>query len=169
MNYFELFGIPVQLVVDKDLIKKRYFELSRQSHPDYFVNADDKAQANALEASALLNKALKTLSNRESTIAYVLQEKGLLEEHEKYTLDPDFLMGMLELNEALAEAAMDDDAGAKEQLSQKLAAAEKEIYEPVETIITNYQEGVTTQEELLQVKDYYYKKKYLERLRQQLK
>jgi molecular chaperone HscB len=45
---------------------------------------------------------------------------------------------------------------------------EKELYEPVQNIIENYKEGITTQKELLQVKDYYFKKKYLQRLYQQL-
>lgn len=156
-------------MVDKSVVKKKYLELSKQTHPDYFVNAGEKEQQKALEASALLNKGLKTLSNRESTIAYVLEQKGLLAENEKYTLDPDFLMEMMELNEAFADAAFDDDTTIREQLQLRLENTEKEIYEPVEAIITNYKEGVTSEEELLQVKDYYFKKKYLERLRQQLK
>lgn len=169
MNYFELFNIPMQLITDKNLVKKRYLELSKQTHPDYFVNANAKDQENALEASALLNKGLKTLSNREATIAYVLELKGLLTENEKFTLDPEFLMEMMELNEAFADAALEDDAAVKQQLQQRLEYTEKEIYEPVEKIITNYKEYSTSKEELLQVKDYYFKKKYLERLRQQLK
>ena len=36
----------------------------------------------------------------------------------------------------------------------------------LKNIIENYKEGVTTEEELLQVKEYYFKKKYLERLQQ---
>jgi molecular chaperone HscB len=34
----------------------------------------------------------------------------------------------------------------------------------VEAIITNYQEGITTEKELLQVKEYYFKKKYLDKI-----
>src|SRR4051812_617708 len=103
MNYFELFGLPVSLRADRNAVKKRYLELSRQSHPDYFVNNSAAEQENALEASALLNKALKTLYNPDQTIRYVLKEKGLVEEEEKYSLDPEFLMEMLEVNEELAE------------------------------------------------------------------
>ena len=35
-------------------------------------------------------------------------------------------------------------------------------------IIEGYSEGVTTEEDLLRVKEYYYKKKYLDRIRHQL-
>ena len=33
MNYFELFGLPVQLKVDKDRVRKKYLELSRAITP----------------------------------------------------------------------------------------------------------------------------------------
>ena len=99
MNYFELFGLPVQLKVDKESLRKKYFELSRQSHPDYFVQTDGVEQEQVLEASALLNKAFKTFSNPDETIKYVLQQKGLLEEEEKYNLPAPFLMQMMDINE----------------------------------------------------------------------
>jgi len=167
-NYFELFDIPVQLKVDKGAVKKKYFELSRQFHPDYFINNDDAAQQQALEESAKLNKALKTFNSVDETIAYVLTLKGLLIENEKYELPPDFLMEMMELNEAVADAAFDDDGSARQGILQQVEKAEKEIYEPVQNIIADYQEGVTTEKELLQVKDYYFKKKYILRLKHQL-
>ena len=38
------------------------------------------------------------------------------------------------------------------------------IYENVALVIKNYKEGVSSEEELLPVKDYYYRKKYLQRI-----
>lgn len=163
-----MFGIPVSLAPDKDLVRRKYMELSRQHHPDYFVNSGAEEQQEALENSALLNKAFRTLSNGDQTIRYVLTLKGLLEEEEKYELPPSFLMEMMEVNEALAEAAMDEDPSQKIKIQQQLFQIEKELYEPVQDIIENYQEGVTSKEALLQVKDYYFKKKYLVRLSEQL-
>jgi molecular chaperone HscB len=164
MNYFELFEIPVSLQVDKALVRRKYFELSKKYHPDYFVNTTSEDQQNALEVSALLNKGLKTFSNLDETICYVLKLKGVLEEEEKYQLSPDFLIEMMEINEELADA----DENSPGPIVQKLMNIEKELYEPVQNIIENYKEGITTQKELLQVKDYYFKKKYLQRLYQQL-
>jgi molecular chaperone HscB len=167
MNYFELFQIPVQLKVDKNEIRKKFFELSRASHPDYFVNNPSGEQQTALESSALLNKAFKTFSNADETIKYVLEQKGLLETDEKYALPPSFLMEMMELNEELAEAQT-GDAAASAKLEAQIKQLQNELYEPVAGIIENYQEGVTTEKELLQVKEYYFKKKYLLRLQHQL-
>ena len=56
----------------------------------------------------------------------------------------------------------------KISMQKQLTDLENEIYEPVKSIIQNYKEGITSKEELLQVKDYYFKKKYLHRLSHQL-
>lgn len=165
MNYFELFEIPVQLRVDTPVLKQKFFALSRQFHPDYFAGAGQEEQSDALEKSAILNKAWKTFQNPDATIKYVLAEKGLLEEEEKYELPPSFLMEVLEINESL----MDAEANAGPGLTTKIEGLEKDMYEPVKNIIEDYREGITTEKELLQVKEYYYKKKYLDRIRRQLR
>lgn len=165
MNYFELFELPVLLKPDKNVVRKKYLELSKKNHPDFFATAGPEDQQNALEAFASLNKAIKTFNNEDETMRYVLQLKGLLEDEEKYRLAPDFLMQMMEVNEEMAE--IKDDTATKMKLQQQLNGLQKEIYEPVAHIIENYQEGVTSKEELLQVKDYYFKKKYIDRLRHQ--
>jgi len=120
-----------------------------------------------LQISAQLNKAFKTLLQEDDTIKYVLQLKGLLEEEEKYDLPPAFLMEVLELNEQLMD--LDDDAELKGKIKIVINNLQTTIYEPVKEIIENYQEGITTEKELLQVKEYYYKKKYLNRIIEQLK
>ena len=166
MNYFELFEIPVKLEINSRDLSQKFFELSRKYHPDYFINKSGEEQTDALEKSALLNKAYRSFQNPDETIKYVLQLKGLLEEEEKYQLPPDFLMEVLEINEQLMNA--EDDPGVKSNLQLAIGNMQNEIYGPVQKIIENYEEGVTTEKELLQVKEYYYKKKYLDRLKREL-
>ena len=166
VNYFELFEIPVQLKVDKQTITGKFFELSRKHHPDYFVNQPEEARSEALERSSQLNKAFKTFQSTDETIKYVLQWKGLLEEDEKYQLPPGFLMEVLEINEQLMDA--EEDPELRSGLQFEIGNLQSEIYEPVKEIIEHYREGVTTEKELLQVKEYYYKKKYLDRIKRQL-
>lgn len=156
MNYFELFEIPVQLKVDNSSLSHKYFELSRKYHPDYFVSKEVEAQAESLEKSALLNKAYKTFQNPDETISYVLQLKGLREEEEKFELPPDFLMEVLEINEQIMDTG--DDPELKNRIQSRVENLQTEIYEPVKEIVERYQEGITSEKELLQVKDYYYKK-----------
>jgi len=166
MNYFEIFGLPVQLKVDKAELPKKFFELSRKFHPDFYANSTPSEQHRSLEITANLNKAFKTFQNPDDTIKYVLQLKGLLEEEEKYQLPPDFLMEVLEINEKLMDAEGDSDL--KLNLQSAIDSLQSEIYAPVKEVIEDYQDGVTTEKELLQVKEYYYKKKYLHRIQQQL-
>lgn len=164
MTYFEIFGIPVRLKVAPAELSARFFALSREFHPDFHARAEEATREEMLEKSAMLNKAWKTFQSPGETIKYVLQLKGLLEEEEKYALAPDFLMEVMEINEAL----MDPEEADTEALGKRIETLQTEIYEPVQQVVENYQEGITSEKELLQVKDYYYQKKYLDRIKQQL-
>lgn len=161
MNYFELFEIPIQLQVDSQALRSTFMQLSRRYHPDFFTNETPEAQEEALEKSALVNKAWKIFQHPDETIAYVLQLKGLIVDNEKYQLDPDFLMEMMEINEAISE----QDEEQQSTLRARLQALEEQIYAPVSDIIAQYQDGQTSEAELLKVKEYYFQKKYLERIR----
>jgi molecular chaperone HscB len=147
MNYFELFELPVSIQIDKTKLAQKYFELQKKYHPDFFAKATEHEQAEALEISSQLNKALKIFKNENQTIKYVLQLKQLLEDEEKYQLPPAFLMEMMELNEELNE-------GSAEEIEQ----FESELYKEVQPIIENYNDASITTADLLKLKDYYYKK-----------
>ncbi|MBC7888597.1 MAG: Fe-S protein assembly co-chaperone HscB [Ferruginibacter sp.] len=157
MNYFELFDLPVSLLTDRLALAKKYFELQKQYHPDFYTQADEAEQKEALERSSLVNKALKVLQQPDQTIQYVLQLKGLLTENEPYKLPPAFLMEMMELNEKLA---------AEDTVTFKLevAAVEKELYVEVKDTIEKYNDTGISTEKLLKLKEYYFKKKYLQRI-----
>jgi len=153
MNYFELFNIPVSVTVDKTSLAKKYFELQKKFHPDFFAQEDEVTQEDALEKTSELNKAFKIFKDRDATIQYLLKIKGLLQEEEKYPLPPDFLMEVMELNENLSE----DSAVA-------IADFEKDIYAAVSNIIEHYNDATASTQDLLRLKEYYYKKKYLQRI-----
>jgi molecular chaperone HscB len=91
MNYFELYEMPISLLPDQQQVKQKFYELSRKYHPDFYTRENDNEQAEALEISSQVNRAFKVFSNKDETIKYVLQLKGLLEEEEKFNLPPTFL------------------------------------------------------------------------------
>ena len=164
MNYFELFDIPIRLSVDKTAITGRYYALSRQYHPDFHTRATNTDQEAMLQQSSLVNKAYKTLLNHDETLKYVLQLKGLLHEEEKYDLDPEFLGAMMEINEVLMELSAESQTEKLEEVELQVKDLIKKIYAAVAPIVEQYQEGITSEKELLQVKEYYYRKKYLQRI-----
>jgi len=157
MNYFELFGLPQAPSVDKTVLAKKYFELQKQSHPDFFSNATEAEKEQALEQSAAINKAFNIFQNEERTIEYFLQQVGLIETDEKYQLPPEFLMEMMELNEAMTEEAGD-------AVEKRVGAYEDELWKDIKPVIGNYEAGKTDESSLLKLKAYYYKKKYLKRI-----
>jgi molecular chaperone HscB len=153
MNYFELFDMPVSLSPDPRLLMERYLLLQKKYHPDFFTQADDESREHALQMSSTINKAIKTLRNPDALLAYVLGLKGIITPDEKYNLPPDFLMEVMELNEEL-----------NEQTPAAVARLEAEIYAPVAKWINQYQHQTIPDAALLELKDYYYKKKYLQRI-----
>ncbi len=157
MNYFELFEIPVRILVDKPAITKKYVELQKKYHPDFFVQENQAIQEEALEKSSAINKAMKIFKNTDATLKYVLELKGMVEEEEKYPLPADFLMEVMELNENLSENS-----------KAAIEAFENDIYADVKQLIENYDDNKVSGEQLLKLKDYYYKKKYLQRILERL-
>lgn len=148
MNYFELFNIPVSFQPDYNELKAAYNLLIKEK------GADD----------AHLNKAYHVLQQENATIRYILHLKGLLGSDESEDLEPQFQLDVMDLNEELMELELDEN---KEQLinvEQKANRLLLKIYEDVAPVIEHYREGVTTEEELLQVKDYYCQKKYVQRI-----
>ena len=164
MNYFELYEMPVSFQVDQGMLKKKYYDLSRQFHPDFFTSSPDEEQAGILEKASQVNKGYKVLQNPDETIKYVLQLKGLLQEEEKFELDPQFLMEVMDINEELMELEMDENQEQLMNVEQKANRLMLKIYEDVAPVMAGYQNGVTTEEEMLQVKDFYFQQKYLQRI-----
>jgi molecular chaperone HscB len=163
MNYFELYCIAPSFTIDTAAVRKKFYELSRTHHPDFNGGGTATEQQEVLEKSAMINEAYKTLLNKDLLIKYILTSKGLLQEEEKYNLPPDFLMEVMDLNEQVMEL----DKGDTTAVAALMATAknlETELYEAIEPVMDNYSESTSTEKELLQVKDYYFKKKYLDRI-----
>ncbi|CAN5203123.1 co-chaperone HscB [soil metagenome] len=160
MNYFELFEMPVSFKINKQLLPLKYFELQKKYHPDFYTMASDEEQSEVLELSSMVNKAFKTFSDEDETIRYVLQLKSILKENDKYDLPPDFLMEMMDLNEAL----LHEDTESLTSTEKAVKNVEEQIYAPVKTIIDNPNGTEVTDGDLNIIKDYYFKKKYLRRI-----
>ena len=63
MNYFELYDIPVSLKTDKREISKKYFELQKKYHPDFFSQSEEQEQSEMLEKSSMINNGYKIFQN----------------------------------------------------------------------------------------------------------
>lgn len=167
MYYFELFDLPVSLKVDKAALLKKYYQLSKQFHPDNFSLQDAEAQEKALQMSAQINKAKTILDDSYKRLAYILQEKKIIEEDEKYQLSPMFLGEMMDINEQLMELEMDENVEAKQKIKMDIDSISAELQQKVDFYyeLDNLEADAI---DFMPLKDYYYKLKYLNRILERL-
>ncbi len=122
-NHFELFGLPARFAVDAAALEARYRELQREAHPDRVAgrgdanaSAGDAGVRLAMQASARVNEAYRTLSDPVARGRYLLALAGVDALDETDTSLPlDFLEAQLERREAAAAA---QDAGDVDALSR---------------------------------------------------
>ena len=76
-DYFTFLGVPRKLHLDSADLERRFRELSRQFHPDFFYNADSVERRASLERSSYLNDAYRTIRDPLSRVEYLLQLEGL--------------------------------------------------------------------------------------------
>lgn len=165
-NFFELFNIPVSFHPNQDLVKKTYYELSRTHHPDRLAQ-NGVSVTDTLQFAANINNAYNTLRNADATMAYILKLHDLMTDEAKYKLPPDFLMEMMDLNELISDLQPNDEKAlqaAKTAIEQHLILWE----EQVKPLTNKYDAGEQTQEVLLKIKDYYFRKKYLLRINERI-
>ena len=75
IDYFTFFDLPLSFIIDEKVLKKKYYENSRKYHPDFFTQADEVGQEEALMLSTFNNNAYSTLSDIDKRIKYILQIK----------------------------------------------------------------------------------------------
>ncbi len=165
-------------------VKSKFYELSRLYHPDRFAQAGGHERSNALKVSAMNNEAYNTLRNSDATMAYILKLHNLLEDEEKYTLPNTFLMEMMDLNEALSDFESTVRVSPAEprvspvdppetsdayQMAVNALNEQMELWDDATKLLTaRFEKGDKSNELLLQIKDQYFRKKYLLRIKERI-
>jgi molecular chaperone HscB len=170
VNYFKLYDLPLSFQIDSALVKKKFYELSKRYHPDFYVNESDEKQAEILELSTLNNKAYQILSDPLKRIEYVLSLNNMLADGDKYVLPQDFLMDMMDVNEALMEMEFDHDKLKLAELSGQIDAMEMTLFDELKSSTDEFDAkiGEDADNILLMIKDIWYRQKYLLRIRESL-
>jgi molecular chaperone HscB len=108
MDHFEVFGLPRRLGIDLAQLQRKFYELSRQSHPDFHQAAPPERRAEILEASARLNAAYRALRDPIARIEYLVRLEEGRDTKEgaavKPKAPPELLEEMFEIQEALQAA-----------------------------------------------------------------
>jgi molecular chaperone HscB len=142
-DFFQVFGLERKLAIDGAALQRRFYELSRQWHPDFHGSASPDAQARALEESARVNAAYRALRDPLARVEYLIRlEEGRVTKEGatiKPKAPPALLAEMFEIQEALEEAKagpLDDAAratltGQREGLEARMAETEARIVGPL--------------------------------------
>ncbi|WP_207531614.1 Fe-S protein assembly co-chaperone HscB [Desertivirga arenae] len=171
MNYFEFYELPEAFHVDEAQVKRKFYSLSKEFHPDFYVNDTPEKQQEILELSTQNNKAFQVLSKPEKRLEYILQLHKQIAEGDKYQLPQEFLMEMMEVNEELMELEFDPNAEALEKLQRQVLSIEEELLLELDSCTTRYDKEEKQSEKelfLLKIKDLYYRQKYLLRIKESL-
>lgn len=165
MNYFEFYGLPISFRLDESALRRTYLERSRQYHPDFHTLADEAEQARVLDLSTLNNEAFKTLSDPDKRMQYVLKIRGLIEEGEsQQALSQDFLMEMMDINESMMELEFDFDAERLKRTRHAVEALDQSLLQDIQSILDSWTAESGVEADLLRVRDYFFKKRYLLRI-----
>jgi len=135
-DYFTFFGLPRKLTIDLADLERRFRDLSRQFHPDYFYNATVVERLASLERSSYLNDAYRVLRQPIDRVEYLLKLEGLAPAGRQQSgadasrLEPGLLEEVFELNEELDAIRRARAAGASpDEVARRLEAAAR----PIET------------------------------------
>jgi molecular chaperone HscB len=169
MTHFEFYGIPVALTVDESIVRRTYLLNSKKYHPDFHTQSNELAQAEMLERATQNNEAFKILSDPDKRIRYVLEVKGLLgAENENPSLPQDFLMEMMDINEALMELDFDFDTDRYSNTLISVQNLENELDKGIKPIVSRWTETSGSEADLINVREFYFKKRYLLRIKENL-
>ena len=105
-DYFQFLGVPRRLNLEIADLEKRFRELSRKFHPDYYYNASPTERLASLERSSYLNDAYRALRNPVSRIEHLLAIEGVpppKTEAGTAKVPPGLLEEVFALNEELDE------------------------------------------------------------------
>ncbi len=167
-NYFDFFDLPPAVEIDESLLRKRFLLNSKRFHPDFHTLETTEAQQHALEMASLNNEAWLVLSDFDRRIKHLLQLQDALPEEGQQKLPQDFLMEVMELNEALMEAELNPEPHAIQQLKATVEDLEQNCQQALNQALEGGVVYPLSAQQLEALKNFYLKKRYLLRIRENL-
>jgi len=170
-NFYEFFGLAPKLRLDLELLQKRFYELSRQWHPDHFGRKSASEQAEALDATAVLNDGYRTLRDPVKRAEYLLTEEGFpIGEQRSKDVPPELLEEVFELNIMLEELKSGDDS-ARPQLEtakENFLKLRADVDGEVDRLFTRYDaaepRSETAKQALHEIRGVLNRRRYIENL-----
>ena len=128
-DYFTVMGLPRKLQIDVRVLEPVFHALSRRFHPDVYRMASSRERLIALENSAVLNQAYRTLRDPFERAAYLSQLEAGRSTETTAAPPADLFEEILEIQELLGEyrfSEEEDQPGLRSALEEKQAAMQAE-------------------------------------------
>jgi molecular chaperone HscB len=165
-DYYQLLGIPRSLNLSLEALQQRYYELSRQLHPDRFMQKPEAERQKALDMSSALNDAYRTLKDPVKRAQYLLALEGF-ESGEQRSKDvpPELLEEVFELNMALEEMRGGDDSARPqlEQADKNFSGMLAEADQQIQALSGEY-DAAQSRDVLGQIRNVLNRRKYIQNL-----
>ncbi|HET6371557.1 MAG TPA: Fe-S protein assembly co-chaperone HscB, partial [Nitrospiria bacterium] len=128
MDYFEILGLPNKMRLDPKDLEKRFHELSRRFHPDFFQKRGETEREISLKNAAMVNNAYRTLRDPETRAEYLVRRMEGGKGEIPVQPPADLFEEILELQETLeAFKGFTDEDAEREQVRGKLVSARTEL------------------------------------------
>ncbi len=140
-SHFELFALPEQYTLDKQVLDVRYRELQRATHPDRFASGSDQERRISMQHAAQINEAYQVLKDPVQRGRYLLELRGHnIDDEKSTTRDGGFLMQQMEFREMLDEVPDQPDPL---QALDSLAKRVRDSADSLESALAGYLDSDT--------------------------
>lgn len=105
MDYFQIFGLEKGFDIPDDNLEGKYKDWQKKLHPDLVHSRSEKEKNFAVDQSARVIDAYRTLCKPLSRALYLMQLEGVHVDEEQTIMDPDLLAEIMDIREAVEEAS----------------------------------------------------------------
>jgi molecular chaperone HscB len=144
MDPFATLGLPRRYQLDLRQLETNYRELQRVLHPDRHGSAAASQRRMNLLKAVEVNEAYRALKNQVTRAEALLALYAADATPELGQEDPEFLMEVLELREALSEAHAAGNAAAVRAMADRALAAKLSIDAELGSAFETLSHGVST-------------------------
>lgn len=168
VDYFDHFGLQKKFFIDSNELKRLYYFKSKNLHPDFHTLENPSHQEKMMMMSSVNNEAYRVLKDFASRVYYILVLEGMVKEEGENALPQEFLMEMMEVNEKIMELEFDYDSELHESILSEVESLDQNNFRAIKPLMEAYDAGEKSNESLLEIRDFYFKQKYLWRIRENL-
>ena len=147
-------------------MQHRFYDLSRQLHPDRFTRKPERERHYSLDASSVLNDAYRVLRDPVKRAQYVLSQEGFeVGEQQSKDVPQELLEEVFELNMALVEMRGGDESARPqlEQAEKNFTNMLSDVDKKLETLFTEYDQS-RSHDKLVEVRGILNRRKYIQNL-----